>query len=255
MSWHSIGMSPDDLRIWLNHFEYHAERPRCIPPGLRDVLSAGERALIASSIATFQLAEQSQGGALLRATARFARERELPALMRIMEMFIREEQRHALLLRAFMEDHSIPLKRSHWTERVFRRLRRLAGLELYMYVLVTAELIGSVYYRVLASATRCQRLAVLCRTLVADELVHVAFESELLNALRAVRPAWARMLMRSTHRAFLAGSASVVWFRHRALLRHAGYEARTFLRLCLAQYAFYLEPVSPPVTTPVSGRG
>jgi hypothetical protein len=236
-------MSPDDLKIWLNHFEYHAERPRCIPTGLGDELRPEERRLIASSIATFQLGEQSEGGTLLRAAGRFARAHQLPSLVRIMELFIREEQRHASLLRSFMEDHRIPLKSSHWTDHVFRRLRRLAGLELYMCVLITAELIGNVYYRVLAAATGCQRLKVLCRTLVADELVHVAFESQLLLALRAARPARARMLIRSTHRAFFAGTATVVWLTHRVLLRHSGYDGRTFLRLCLAQYDFYLEPV------------
>jgi hypothetical protein len=248
-------MSPDELEIWLNHFEYHAEHPRCIPPGLADVLEPGERARIASSIATFQLGEQSEGGTLLRAAARFARERELPALVRIVELFIREEQRHASLLRSFMEDHAIPLRGSHWTDHVFRRLRRLAGLELYLCVLISAELIGNVYYRVLASATGCQRLKVLCRTLVADELVHVAFESQLLIALRAARPRWARTLIRAAHRVFFAATASVVWFTHRGLLRHCGYGARSFLRLCLAQYAFYIEPVSLPLPASVSGRG
>ena len=252
MGSHTTGMSPDDLRIWLNHFEYHAERPRCIPAGLTDVLRPEERQLIAGSLATFQLGEQSEGGTLLRAAGRFARKHELPSLVRIMELFIREEQRHASLLQSFMEDHGIPLKSSHWTDHVFRRLRRLAGLELYMCVLIAAELIGNVYYRVLASATGCQRLKVLCRTLVADELVHVAFESQLLLALRAARPAWARALMRSTHRAFFAGTASVVWLTHRTLLQRSGYEARAFLRLCLAQYDFYLEPVGLPVSPSVT---
>ena len=239
-------MSPDDLRIWLNHFEYHAEHPRCLPAELADVLRQEERRLIASSIATFQLGEQSQGGTLLQAAERFARAHESPALVRIVELFIREEQRHAALLRAFMEDHRIPLRSRHWTDQVFRRLRRLAGLELYLCVLITAELIGNVYYRVLGSATVCQRLRVLCRTLVADELVHVAFESEFLLALRGARPQWMRGLIHLTHRAFFAATACVVWSTHRSLLRHAGYDARTFLRLCLAQYGFYLEPV--PVT-------
>ena len=236
-------MAPDDLRIWLNHFEYHAEHPRRIPRGLEDVLSAEERQRIAGSIAAFQLGEQSEGGTLLRAAERFAAQHQLPALVRIIELFIREEQRHAALLRAFMEDHRIPLKHRDWTDRAFRRLRRLAGLELYLSVLVTAELIGNVYYRILESATGNQRLKVLCRTLVADELVHVAFESQLLLALRAARPAWARLLLRAVHRAFFRLTASVVWLTHRALLRHSGYDPRGFLRLCLAQYAFYLEPV------------
>ena len=161
-------MSPDDLKLWLNHFEYHAARPRQIPAGLDDVLSPEERAVIAGSIAAFQLGEQSEGRTLVRAAQRFAHRHQLGALIPIVELFIREEQRHAALLRAFMEDHGIPLKRRDWTDRVFRRLRSLAGLELYLCVLITAELIGNVYYRALASATGCQRLKVLCRTLVAD---------------------------------------------------------------------------------------
>ena len=236
-------MSPDDLRIWLNHFEYHAQHPRRIPRGLDDVLRPEERQRIAGSIAAFQLGEQSEGATLMRAAERFAAKHQLPALVRIMELFIREEQRHAALLRSFMDDHRIPLKHRDWTDQVFRRLRRLAGLELYLSVLIAAELIGHVYYRILESATGSQRLRVLCRTLVADELVHVAFESQLLLALRTARPAWARLLMRATHRAFFRVTARVVWWAHRPLLRHSGYDARSFLRLCLAQYAFYLEPI------------
>ena len=243
-------MSPDELRIWLNHFEYHAEHPRGIPPTLADVLRPEERRLIASSIATFQLGEQSQGGTLLRAAERFARRHEIPALGRIVQLFIGEEQRHAALLRCFMEDHGIAPKSRDWTDHIFRRLRRLAGFELYLCVLITAELIGNVYYRALASATGCQRLKVLCRTLVADELVHVAFESQLLLALRAARPGWVRALMRSMHRAFFTATACVVWSTHRSLLRRTGYDAPTFLRLCQAQYGFYLEEFTRGVPAP-----
>ncbi|MBV8405440.1 MAG: hypothetical protein JO203_14730 [Gammaproteobacteria bacterium] len=242
-------MQPDELKIWLNHFEYHAQRPRQVAPGLGDVLTGAERRLIAGSIATFQLGEQSEGHTLVRAAQRFAAARQLPALVRIVELFVREEQHHAALLRAFMEDHHIPLKTRDWTDRVFRCLRRLAGLELYLHVLVTAELIGNVYYRALASATGCQRLKVLCRTLVADELVHVAFESQLLLALSRSRPRWVRRLLRSAHRAFLAGTACIVWLTHRPLLLHCGYGARTFLGLCLAQYGFYLQPLDVPLAS------
>ena len=119
-------MSPVDFQIWLNHFEYHAQHPRCVPPGLSDHLRPDERRLIASSIATFQLGEQSEGRALLRAAQRFAHGRPIPALVRIVDLFIREEQRHAASLRAFMEHHHIALKRIDWTDRVFRLVRRLA---------------------------------------------------------------------------------------------------------------------------------
>src|SRR5271163_4189579 len=182
-------MSPVDFEIWLNHFEHHAQHPRCVPHGLPDLLSPDERQLIASSIATFQLGEQSEGRTLLRSAQRFADGRNIPALVRIVELFIREEQRHAALLGAFMQDHDIAEKRTDWTDRVFRLVRRLAGLELYIYILISAELIGIVYYRALEAATNCQRLMVLCRTLVSDEFAHVGFESQLLLALQAGRAA------------------------------------------------------------------
>jgi hypothetical protein len=237
-------MSPVDFEIWLNHFEHHARHPRCVPHGLSDRLRPDERRLIANSIATFQLGEQSEGHTLLRAAQRFAHGRSIPTLARVVELFIREEQHHAALLLAFMEDHHIALKRTDWTDRIFRRVRRLAGLELYLYILISAELIGIVYYRALEAATDCQRLRMLCRGLVSDELAHIGFESQLLLALKAGRAAPVQTLMRSAHRAFFAGTASVVWLTHGSVLRQGGYGARSFLRACLSQYAFYLEPVN-----------
>ena len=47
-------------------------------------------------------------------------------------------------------------------------------------------------------------------------------------------------------RSFFAATACVVWLTHRPVLRCAGYDARSFLRSCLAHYAFYLEP--PAIT-------
>jgi hypothetical protein len=235
-------MGPGDLEIWLNHFEYHDLHPCRVPHGLSDVLRPDEWQLIVSSIATFQLGEQSEGRTLLRAAERFAQANKIPHLVRIIELLIREEQRHASLLRAFMQDYRMPLKKTDWTDRVFRHIRRLAGLELYLGVLISAELIGNVYYRALESVTDCERLQVLCRTIVSDELAHVGFESQLLFSLRAGRAAPLRALTRSAHRIFFATIASVVWLTHRSVLRRAGHSARSFLRSCVAQYGFYLEP-------------
>ncbi len=236
-------MAPIDFEVWLNHFEHHAQRERCVPRGPAGRLRPNDRRLIASSLATFQLGEQSDGHTLLKAAKRFGVARETPSLGRIFELLIHEEQRHAALLRAFLEDNDIALKRFDWTDQVFRRIRRLAGLELYLYVLITAELIGIVYYRALERATPCSRLRVLCRVLVSDELAHVGFESQLLLSLRAGRPAPMRGIMRVAHRAFIMGSACVVWLTHRSLLGRTGYSLRIFLCDCHSQFAFYLEPV------------
>jgi hypothetical protein len=240
-------MDLGDLQIWLNHFEHHALHRRRVEHGLSDVLKPDEKQLIASSIATFQLGEQSEGRTFLRAADRFAQKKQVRHVVRIIELLIREEQHHASVLRAFMQDHRMPLKRTDWTDRVFRQLRRLAGLHLYLSVLISAELIGNVYYRALESVTDCERLRVLCRTIVSEELAHVGFESQLLFALRAGRAAPLRGLTRSAHRIFFASTATVVWFTHRSVLRRAGHSAQSFLRSCLAQYIFYLEPAGVPV--------
>jgi rubrerythrin len=217
-------------------------------------LRRDELQLIASSIATFQLGEQSEGGTLRRAAERHARIEQLPHLARIIDLLIREEQRHASLLRAFMQDHRIPSKSNDWTDWVFRHIRRLAGLRLYLHVLISAELIGHVYYRALESATDCERLRALCRTIVSDELAHVGFESQLLFSMQARHAAPLRALTRWVHRSFFVITAMVVWFTHRALLRRAGHGARSFLRSCLAQYGFYLGPAGGLGGIPLGGE-
>ena len=243
-------MGSGELQIWLNHFEHHARHPRCVPHRLSDVLDADERDLIASSMATFQLGEQSEGRTLLRAAERFARQEQAPHLPRIIELLVREEQRHASQLRAFMQDHRLPLKRTDWTDRIFRLVRRLAGLRFHVAVLICAELIGIVYYRALESVTDCERLRVLCRTIVCDELAHVGFESQLLFGMRAGGAARSQPLTRLAHRIFFATTATAVWLTHRSLLRKAGHSGWSFLRCCRAQYEFYLE-----ATTGLHERG
>ena len=233
-----------DLEIWLNHFEYHAEHPRCVPAGLSDVLKPEERRLIARSVAVFQLCEQPEGSALLRSARRFAEKHKAPQLPRITELFIREQQRHATLLGAFMEHHRIARKHTDLTDFVFCCLRRLGGFGLCLHILVCAELIANVYYRALEAATGCQRLKILCRILVADELAHIGLESQLLLALRARLPAPLRAVSRLLHRGFFASAAGIVYLTHRTVLRGAGYRVGSFVRVCATQYAFYMEPPS-----------
>ena len=240
-----------DLEIWLNHFEYHAQHPRCVPAGLSDVLKDEERRLIARSIAIFQLCEQPEGTALLRSARRFAEKHNAMELTRITELFVNEQQRHASLLRAFMEDHDIPRKETALTDFVFCCLRRIGRFETRLRVLVAAELIANVFYRALESVTANQRLKVLCRMLVADELAHIGLESQLLLTLRARRPAILRASARFLHKAFFRCAASAVYLTHRGVLRGAGYNMSSFLRVCATQYAFYMEsPIKSARRTP-----
>ncbi len=53
-----------DLKVWLDHFEYHSTHRCVLPPGKPGDLTAYERRLIGRSIAAFQLGEQSEGRSL-----------------------------------------------------------------------------------------------------------------------------------------------------------------------------------------------
>ena len=231
-----------DLNVWLDHFEYHATRHCSLPAGKPHDLTPYERRLIAASIATFQLGEQSEGQSLLAAARLHEKAQDAVPLAQIIALLIAEEQHHAALLGAFMNEHGIPRKSSDWTDNVFRRVRRLAGFELHLTVLITAELIGKVYYRALEAATGSRQLQTLCRMLVADELAHVGFESDLLRGMQSRKPAPVRAAQAALHRAFFTGTSLVVWLTHRRVLRAAGYRMQTFLRACSAQFDFYLEP-------------
>jgi hypothetical protein len=213
-----------------------------MPVGLSTALTTEERELIGRSIATFQLGEQSAGSHFLRAAYRFAQLNDMAPVARITELLIREERQHAALLRSFMDAHGIAAKQHDWTDSIFRRVRKLMELELYLAVLLTAELVGSVYYRALETVTGCQQLRLLCRMFVADELAHIGFESDLLLALRARRGPLARSSSNFAQRLFFLGTSMVVWMTHRPVLRRANYTMLTFLEACLLQYAFYLEP-------------
>ncbi len=160
---------------------------------------------------------------------------------RFFELFIAEEQRHARLLGEFMQDHEIAPRERAATDQAFRRLRRLGGLEARLRLLVSAEIIGIIFYRALEVVTDCRRLQILCRTLVADQLAHVAFESQLLLALKGRRPGPIKLLLGAWEQSLLTAAALVVWTTHRRVLKCAGYGPLLFLRDCRSQYAFYLK--------------
>jgi rubrerythrin len=235
------------LSAWLTCFERRAANPLALPEGLNDRLSAQERARIARSIAVFQLGESSEGRTLRELARRTAARHDAPELVGITECFIREEQRHAALLGAFMGDNDIPLLQRSWTHAVFRVVRGIAGFELAITVLITAEMIGVQYYRTLLNSTRSKRLRALCSVLMQDEALHLAYESELLLAMRRRRSAPLSTLTTIVHGVFHAATALVVWCDHREVLRYAGHTPVSFLRTCLNHYALYFLTPRPRV--------
>jgi len=225
-----------DWRYWLAEFEARVPRLVMIPAPADSRLAEAEKSRIAASIATFQLGEQSEGRTLLRFAEEFGARHGCPDVARVTALFIREEQHHAAQLREFMTQHGLPLARRNWTDSVFRRVRKLAGFEASVTALVTAEMVGFVYYRALARATQNAHLRAICRQMCADEAIHLRYEAQLLRTLRGTRGPWLRAAVERAHRAFLGVTAGIVFREHRAVLEFAGHDARGFRRDCLSLY-------------------
>ena len=223
-----------DWNYWLEIFSARAPRLVIHRPDSDDWLTDEEHRRIAASIATFQLGEQSEGCTLLRFAEQFSARHNLPALPAVTALFIREEQHHAAQLKSYMLANGIPLKRKSWTDSVFRVLRKLAGFEAAVTVLVTAEMIGFVYYRALARATGSRCLKTICRAMCADESLHLRYETQLLMTLRGDRGRVRRSIVEFLHRALVTVSACIVFYDHGAVLRHAGYSLRSVVRDCRA---------------------
>jgi hypothetical protein len=229
-----------DWNYWLEMFESRVVTLRIRRPEPGDRLTPEERLRIGASIGTFQLGEQSEGRTLLMFAEQFARQRQCPALPAVTTLFIREEQHHAAQLRDFMLANEIALKHRSWTDSIFRWLRKLAGFEAAVTILVTAEMIGFVYYRALARATESSCLKSICRQMCADEAIHLRYEAQLLGALRGERGPVARRIVNAAHRFLLTVSARIVFHDHRAVLQHAGYDAGRFVRDCQAVHRMTL---------------
>jgi hypothetical protein len=235
-----VDAKPLDLDPWLAFFQSRRDRAVDLPWEEEGALDPAARARIARSIATFQLGESSDGTTLRAAAARFAALRGLPQLAEITPLFIAEEQLHAALLASFMKRHEIPLLRREWSDGIFRSLRKLGGFESTIAVLLVAELIAIPYYRALAAATPSPVLHRICEEIVADEVQHVTYESALLHAIRARRPAAIRAFARRLHEILYTGALAVVYRGHREVLRAAGLGPVGFWRAGWAEFRRHL---------------
>jgi hypothetical protein len=199
-------------------------------------LTEKERRAITPSIQQFQLGEGSRGQRLLERGQKFGRSIDDPLFAGALEIFIKEEQQHSRYLAAFMESQSIPLVQKHWVDTVFRKLRGLAGLELSLTVLATAEIIAVPYYRALRGATASPILKMICNRILDDEANHLKFQASMLARAASARAAVFQRALGELHRLFLLGTLGIVWGEHRAVFKAAGYTFSKFKNEALVEF-------------------
>jgi hypothetical protein len=239
-----------DLVSWLAYFDSNATASDRIPwDDAHDVLTVDEQTCIECSIAKFQLGEYSEGHSLLKFAAAFADELGEQCLVSITRLFIKEEQKHALMLKRFMQNHGMRTLQRNWTDTVFRRLRKYAGYEVSITVLITAELIALVYYRALQACTQSQVLIAICRRILEEEAAHTRYESELLRFVRERRTGFLRHVPEALHRILYAGTIVVVYVDHRHVLRQGGYRLFAFWSACWGVFGNAFSKIDPRLRT------
>ncbi|MGK7900431.1 MAG: hypothetical protein AB4352_03265 [Hormoscilla sp.] len=139
--------APQTSADWLAYFEDNRYNLLALPWNTPYFLTAEEKAAIAHSIQKFQLGEQSEGTNLLKATRSDVERSGDTEFFQAMKLFIGEEQRHARDLGNFLQREGIPLRKKHWSDRLFRRFRRGVNLEIALRVLLTAEIIATIDFK------------------------------------------------------------------------------------------------------------
>lgn len=225
------------LKDWHNYFVQNSENKGDFDWHGEDLLTDEEKSCLGKSIAAFQLGEYSEGKGLMKAADSFAQRNDYAYLSNITKLFIAEEQNHALLLRKFLQLNRMPLLKRNWTDSIFRRLRKNVGFELSITVLICAEIISLVYYDALKSGTKSRLLKSICSKILADERLHVKYESEILNSIRQTKSLFRKALLSFLHRFLFIGTVFVVYLSHRKVLNRGRYDLPNFVAACWLEFS------------------
>jgi hypothetical protein len=214
---------------WVEYFCQNRPDPM-LPWSDDGRLSGAERRAVIPSIQQFQLGEGASGTRMLESAKRFSRDTGDLELVVALELFLREEQRHSKTLARFLQLENALCLRRHWIHTVFRWLRGLAGLELCLKVLVTAEVLARPYYSALRDATGSSLLRSICQRIFDEEGAHLRFQAFVLSRFQNRHRRLTQALIKISHVVLLASTAALVWTEHSAVFRSAGRTFRQFWR-------------------------
>ncbi|MEA5471755.1 ferritin-like domain-containing protein [Spirulina sp. 06S082] len=223
---------PQTSADWLAYFEQNRYDLLTPPWNTPYFLTSEEKTAIAHSIQNFQLGEQSEGTNLMKAARVYVERSGDTAFLQAMKLFIGEEQRHARDLGNFMQCEGIPLREKHWSDRLFRRFRRGVNLEVALRVLLTAEIIATIYYKALQEATHSPLLQKICEQILKDEHQHLHFQVNHLRRLQEQRKPWQQKASNYLNYLFLMLTILVVWIDHYRVFLHSGYRLRDIYQHC-----------------------
>jgi hypothetical protein len=224
---------------WLAYFHGNASRPS--PPlGSFETLSPRVRAALVPSLQRFQLGETGEGRVALEA-ARSADPALDDAMKECISLYVREEGRHARELAAALRALGAPLAKHDVTEALFRRGRRLLGLRTKLLTMAVAEVVGGVYYDLLAA--HVPPMAETARAIRRDEDRHLAFQAEYFGRVVSRSQAAYVVACATGFTLVVACAIATVLATHAPLFRATGASRAGFARACVREAARGLRAV------------
>ena len=218
-------MDLKDSTAWLDHFErnrLHRPEPDWHRP---TPFPAETAARLARSLAHFQLGESGEGTMLLTEARRAWPDD--PDYVAALALFVAEEQEHARLLEHLVARLGGSLVTRHWTDRCFRLIRHALGVGFEIQVLMTAEIIGTTYYRLLRS-TGDAVLRQTCELMVRDETQHLRFHADRVVVAQLGWSLGRRALWTAQFRLLFRAAVAAAWLDHRPALLAVGISRRFF---------------------------
>jgi hypothetical protein len=212
---------------WVEYFYQNAPEP-ILPWDTGASLSGAEKRAVIASIQQFQLGEGASGARMLERAQLFSRETGDLGLVAALRLFLREEQRHSKILARFLQLEDATCLQKHWLHSAFRCVRGIAGLELCLKVLVTAELLARPYYAALRDATGSPLLRSICQRIFEEEGAHLRFQAFALSRFHSRHRRFMRAVIKAFHCVLLASTAALVWIEHQAVFKAAGRTVRDF---------------------------
>lgn len=226
---------PLSMQRWRRYFEKNNDNRDDWNDVKTLQLNSSNRDAIVRSLQRFQVGESGEGKHLMRCAASLQNADYSAAIA----LFIAEEGEHARLLARALQMLDAPLLHGHWSDALFIVIRRLGGdarrgLRLELMILLVAEMIAKRYYRALYEGIDDENLRRMCAQILRDEVGHVAFHCDYLQADFAALPAPSRVFARTLWRAFFQIVCVIVALDHRGALAACGVSMRAWRRECAA---------------------
>lgn len=162
---------------WLSYFQKNALAPT--RQSIESISGMSEEKIIAlrRSLAIFQLGESGEG--------RIAKQIDFVSIFGVNEtyrkclkLFVKEEGKHGRVLTLMVRSLGGKILQHNWTESLFSFGRRLLGIRLKLLVLLAAEAVSVVFYKIFIRELPLSGMRAALIEITRDEQFHLRFHQE-----------------------------------------------------------------------------